>query len=253
MTRLACDQGHSFDIARQGYVNLSGRATPAHADTAAMITARRRFLEGGHFAMIVDVVTELAPESGLIVDAGAGPGWYSAALLDRRPGLAGLALDISPAAAKIAARAHPRLAAAVIDIWQELPLRTGVADLVLNIFAPRNTAQFARILRPGGLLMVVTPGPGHLQELRDSYGLLGIEAEKSVRLARTLAENFEVLEERTLRRDLALTGEQVADVVNMGPNAHHTAIAHADRATVSADLRITVARSAGDSAAAGGR
>ena len=81
-------------------------------------------------------------------------------------------------AARRAARAHPRAGAAVCDVWRGLPLADACADVVLDVFAPRNGAEFRRVLRPGGRLVVVTPTPAHLAELVPLLGLIGVDPDK---------------------------------------------------------------------------
>lgn len=221
---VVCPQHHRFDLARQGYLNLLGQAPPPHADNADMVAARLRFLEAGHYAPIVTAVSKLAaqlPADSVWLEAGAGPGWYLQHLLTEHPGAVGLASDISVAAVRRAAKAHPRLAAIVSDTWQPWPLRSQSVDLVLAIFAPRNVEEFARVLRPGGLLMIVTPEPAHLASLRTAHGLLKIDAAKPDRLAASMSQGFTSTGSVTVRRDLQLTADDVRDVIAMGPNAHH--------------------------------
>src|SRR5205823_9615897 len=119
---------------------------------------------------------------GLVVDLGAGTGHHTATVLDALPGRLGLALDSSTYALRRAARAHPRLGAVACDGWRRLPVRDGAAGLVLDVFAPRNGAEFRRILAPGGALLVVTPEPAHLHELVDTLGLLAVDPDKDRRL-----------------------------------------------------------------------
>lgn len=217
---LRCGSGHAFDIARQGYVNLSGNGQPANADTPAMLEARARFLAAGHYNRIADSVARLT--RGLrIVEVGAGTAFYLSRILDLRDKAEGLATDVSVAAARRAARAHPRIAAVVADTWLGLPLQSGSVDAVVCVFAPRNTAEFARVLRPGGSLVVVQPLPEHLAELRSTYGLLGVPADKSQKLAASLA-GWELSEPQVLRYESDLTAGDVADLVSMGPNAFHS-------------------------------
>src|SRR3954465_6496634 len=169
---LVCASGHSFDLARQGYVNLLTGRPPARADTAAMVRARADFLAAGHFDPIAAALAGAAPGSAsFVVDVGAGTGFYLGAVLDRLDRGYGLALDVSGPAVRRAARAHPRAAAAVGGPWRGgagragggawggLPVRDGCADVVVNVFAPRNGAEFHRVLRPDGVLLVVTPDP----------------------------------------------------------------------------------------------
>lgn len=217
-----CPAAHAYDIARQGYLNLLGGPQPANADSAAMVEARWRVLSGVYadvVALVADAVASSRP--GVVVDAGAGTGQYLAAALDRVPGAVGIATDVSVAAARRAARIHPRIAAVVADTWRGLPVRDGAADVVSCVFAPRNAADFARILAPGGELVVVTPEPGHLAGLRAAYGLLDLDPDKDERLATSLGAHFVQHTSDRLTRTVAATAEEVADVIAMGPNAFH--------------------------------
>ena len=175
---LRCPAGHCFDIARQGYVNLLQRGAAGGAgDTAAMVRARREFLSTGYFAPIAVALADAAAASvagrskGCVVDVGAGTGYYLAALLARLSGHAGLALDVSRPALRVAARAHGRIGAVGCDAWRPLPITDSAADLVLNVFAPRDGAELRRILRPEGRLLLVTPAADHLSELTEPLGL----------------------------------------------------------------------------------
>jgi 23S rRNA (guanine745-N1)-methyltransferase len=136
---LRCEAGHAFDIARQGYVNLLTGRPPAGAETPDMVAARAELLAAGHLAPVaraaVDAVSQ--PDSdGLVLDVGAGTGYYLAAVLDARPTHHGLALDVSKAAARWAARAHPRASSVVADAWRGLRSRTAVSTSCFNLFAP---------------------------------------------------------------------------------------------------------------------
>ncbi len=211
---LRCSNRHSFDLARQGYVNL----VPAPGDTAAMVSAREAFLAAGHLDFVTAALAEHTPP-GVVVDAGAGPGHHLAAVLGAT-GL-GLALDSSPAALRRAARAHPRIAAAGCDLWGELPVRSGVADALLSVFAPRNGAEFARVLAPGGRVVVASPAREHFEELVDGLGLLGVDEHKRERLDRALGP-FLALEGRKRHvRVLSLTHEHALHAARMGPSAWH--------------------------------
>lgn len=155
-----------------------------------------------------------------MVDAGAGTGHYLAGALGDRA--VGIALDVSKHALRRAARAHPRIGAVVADVWRPLPVRADTADVVLNVFAPRNAAEFARILRPGGMLVVATPGPGHLRPLVDRLGLLTVDEDKERRLEETLGGRFALAVRDEVEITLSLGHEAVRAVVGMGPSAWHT-------------------------------
>ncbi len=225
---LRCEAGHSFDIARQGYVSLlPGDARTGTADSAAMLEARDAFFAAGHFDPIVRAVAERASAllagggAGCVVDVGAGPGRYLAAVLDAAPGRAGVALDLSKHAARRAARAHPRVAAAVADTWGRLPVATGAAALVLDVFAPRNAAEFRRLLAPGGALIVVTPTARHLREAVEALALLAVDADKDERLAAQLESDFILEREEVVEVPLALSRADLEHVALLGPSAWH--------------------------------
>lgn len=220
---LRCGNGHSFDVARQGYVNLlagTGTAKAGSADTAAMVADRAEFLAAGHYRPLAGAVASLVDTGGLVVDAGAGTGYYLGAVLDRLPDAVGLAMDVSPAALRRAARGHQRLGAVVWDVWRPWPVRDGAADALVNVFAPRNGPEFHRVLRPGGLLVVVTPDTDHLAELGPA-GLLTVDPRKAERLAGTLGDRFEQVHRQRLGYPLALGEEDVRRVIGMGPAGHH--------------------------------
>jgi 23S rRNA (guanine745-N1)-methyltransferase len=223
---LRCAAGHAFDVARQGYVNLlPPDADTGTADTAEMVAARDAFLSRGHYAPIADsvagAVQRLAPAGGAVLDLGTGTGYYLAAVLDLLPERAGLALDISKQACRRAARAHPRAAAVVCDAWRRLPVGDARAAAVLSVFSPRNPAEIARVLEPGGILVVVTPTPRHLRELIGPLGLLDVDERKRERLDRKLSSRFEQVEERELEYVVELDHGTVSELVGMGPSAYH--------------------------------
>ncbi|KAB2346775.1 putative RNA methyltransferase [Actinomadura rudentiformis] len=231
---LRCPSRHSFDIARQGYANLlPGDARTGTADTAEMVRARDSFLGAGHFAPVADLLAQRVSDGGgrfasersvggrCVLDAGAGTGYYLGAVLDRLPEAVGLALDISKYAARRAARAHPRIGAAVADLWRPLPVRSGSVDTIINVFAPRNAAEFRRVLRPSGALHVVAPTARHLDSLVDSLGLLSVDEEKSERMELALGGNFEPTSQENLETAVSLSRDDVATLVGMGPSAHH--------------------------------
>jgi 23S rRNA (guanine745-N1)-methyltransferase len=226
---LRCGAGHSFDIARQGYVSmLPADAKAGAGDTAAMTAARAGFLAAGHFGPVAGELARAAGTAlagadgpGCVIDVGAGTGYYLASVLDEAPGQAGLALDISKFALRRAARAHPRIGAVGCDVWQRLPVADGAAHVVLSVFAPRQGAELRRILRPGGSLLVVTPTPDHLGELVDALGLVTVDRRKQERLAGKLGPQLRLAGQRELRATLSLDHQAIGQAVAMGPSAWH--------------------------------
>ena len=224
--RLACDRGHSFDIARHGYVNLTaGRAGPGTGDTAAMVAARGTFLGRGHYRPLAEALRALAVQHdpgapGLVTDLAAGTGHYLSGVLEALPRRHGVCLDLSVPALRRAARSHPRAAAVGADIWQPLPLAARSVALALSIFGPRNAAETGRVLGPGGALIMATPGPAHLGELRRPLGLIGIDRQKLRRIA--VAYRDWALSGLTIvNYELSLDHADLAALVMMGPSARH--------------------------------
>ncbi|MEU7720182.1 putative RNA methyltransferase [Streptomyces tibetensis] len=223
---LRCAGRHTFDIARHGYVSLlTGHRRAPSADSPDMVRSRAAFLGAGHYGPLAHTLarlaSELAPPGATVLDAGAGTGHYLAAVLDALPGALGVGLDSSVPALRAAARAHARAEAARWDVWQPWPVRTGGADLVLNVFAPRNGPEFHRVLGPDGALLVVTPTGRHLRELREPVGLLAVDPRKEERLRRSLDAHFRLDRTEPLEYAMRLTAEDVTALVGMSPTAHH--------------------------------
>ncbi|MEV5173785.1 putative RNA methyltransferase [Streptomyces flaveolus] len=223
---LRCPAGHAFDIARHGYAGLLTGTRATSGDDAAMAEARDRFLSTGAYAPIRQAGARLAAdavsEQATVVDAGCGTGYYLAGVLDQLPGARGLGLDTSVRALRSAARAHDRAAAVAWDVFRPFPLADGVADVVLDVFAPRNPAEFHRVLRPSGRLIVVRPTDRHLAELRGRVpAMVSIDPVKEQRLHRALNPFFEAVVTEQVEYPAALARTDVLDLLAMTPSARH--------------------------------
>jgi SAM-dependent methyltransferase len=109
----------------------------------------------------------------------------------------------------------------VCDAWRELPLQDDAAQVLLNVFAPRNAAEMARVLAPRGVLLVVTPNQGHLTELIGVLGMVRVDEEKERRLAETLTGHFERLRSELVEVVMRLDHAAVERLVAMTPSARH--------------------------------
>jgi 23S rRNA (guanine745-N1)-methyltransferase len=242
---LRCPRGHSFDMARQGYADLSAGRLPHSGDTAEMVADRAAFLAAGHYDFIAEALAAEIPEAptapGLVIDAGTGTGSYLSRVLDAAPAAVGLGLDVSKPALRRAARAHPRAAAVLADLWRPLPLADGSATLIINVFAPRNGAEFRRVLRADGLLLVVTPAPDHLRELITAHGLIRVDPDKQTRVHETLAAHFTAAPAEPHERRLHLTAAEARTLIGMTPSAHHLPAAGLPTTdvTVTAAVQVT--------------
>lgn len=217
-----CPRRHSFDLARQGYLPLTGGRRTHPGDSAEMVAARQAWLStGGYDFVSAALVAAVGTVRGLVLDVGAGTGHHLARVLAARPGTVGLALDVAKPALRRAARAHPRATAVLADTWRQLPVADQAAAVLLNVFAPRHGREFHRVLRPDGVLLVVTPTPAHLAELVHELGLLQVDPEKPDRVAASLAPWFRLAGTEVHTRRLELRRPQARDLIAMGPNAHH--------------------------------
>jgi 23S rRNA (guanine745-N1)-methyltransferase len=226
---LRCPAGHTFDLARHGYVSLLTGARATSGDDADMVRARSRFLAAGAYEPLRAAAARLAAAAvsrtgATVVDAGCGTGHYLAGVLDRLPGARGIGLDTAVRALRAAARAHDRAAAVAADVFRPLPLADGAADVVLNVFAPRNAAGFHRVLRPGGRLVVLRPTGRHLAELRARRpAMVTVDPAKEERLHRALGPFFEAAATERIDYPARLTAAEALDLVAMTPSARHPA------------------------------
>src|SRR5450759_4497324 len=226
---LMCANTHSFDIAREGYVNLL--LQKRSGDAQEMLRARRNFLERGVYAPLSDAVNELArtylqdvPEPLHILDAGCGEGYYLDRLQNALAPLQNgyyIGLDVSKEAIRMAAKRYRQLLFVVADVKQRLVLADGAMHAILNIFAPRNPTEFARVTRADGILMVVIPASEHLLRLRTALGLLGMEEQKQQHVKEQFADAFELVESSSIAYSLHLNKEEIEQVVMMTPNYWH--------------------------------
>ena len=190
-----------------------------------MVGARAAFLDAGHYLPLANLLVELSKDHAagarLVMEAGAGTGYYIARVLDGFPKSLGLAIDLSKYAARRAAKAHGRLNVVVADIWQRLPLKEHSIDLALNVFAPRPAHELFRTLHHNGKLIIALPTYQHMAGLRDSLRLLEVDRNKERRVARALDPFFMQLEHRFCRWNMELNHQHIAYLAGMGPSARH--------------------------------
>lgn len=255
---LRCSNGHSFDIAKEGYVNLmlGHRKGPKFpGDEKEMLQARRRFLDRGWYRPLSDEISKLVCDhlqqidqqaaEMAVVDLGCGEGHYLGRLkssLRARPNTRDnlvFGLDIAKEAIRLASKRHEDIRFIVSDTNRRLPFADGSAVCLLNIFSPRNAAEFARVIHPSGMLLVVIPNETHLGELRDFCPLLQIEQNKADQVRSSLSERFSAAQSQSLSVPLLLDTQSVLDLVRMTPNYWHMSPADWARLESIPELKIT--------------
>ena len=220
---LGCESGHRFDANKRGYLNLIDAGKGIAGDPRELLEARSRFLETGHFLPIADAVANSLPTTSplSVLDSGAGSGYYLRHVISRSPAsVDSLASDASQAAVAMTVAATGS-SGLVADVWRPSPVRDSRADAILCVFAPRNPPEFARILRPGGRLVVVTPTEAHLQELRAAGLVIAMQDDKRDRLDAALAPHFDLLDRTALDYTVELDPAVAQDLTAMGPSGHH--------------------------------
>lgn len=227
-----CAEGHTFDYARSGYLNLArqSRGRGRIGDTAAMVRARDELLGTGHYEGIARGVVAAAREAGaeatVVAEIGSGTGYYLAAVVgalrESGPGPeCAFGFDLAKPAAALASRRHPGLRFAVADAEIAIPLVDAAAGLVLSVFSPRPAAELARVTRPGGELVVACAGPRHLERLRERLSLMSIGEDKLERLTARLAPWFDPISTVPIEYEAEFAEDDARRLVEMGPNAWH--------------------------------
>ncbi len=235
----SCNKAHSFDLAKEGYINLllsHQRKSKNPGDDKSMIQARRRFFDSGAFAPLAELVKKgLRPEaldfrnstppkpqasslqpiasSPTILDCGCGEGHFLGALSGTRFGV-----DISKEAIRCAAKRYKDATWIVANGMRELPLADQSMDVILNVLAPRNIEEFARILKPEGELILGIPGPNHLIELRSQLTDHASDfEEKADEAIAKCSPQFAETNRDLLSYSQLLNCEQIADLIQMTP------------------------------------
>ncbi len=218
---FVCPQGHRFDKAKEGYVNLlpvQHKHSKDPGDSAEMIQARRAFLDAGHYQPLRDAICQLltqrAPET--LLDIGCGEGYYTAGFATALSGLTGTVrgLDVSKVAIRYAAKRYPQAHFCVASSHR-LPFDDASMDAVVRIFAPCRAEELARVVKPGGMVITATPGPRHLMQLKGLiYQDVLLHSEEVESLP-----GFTQEQTRQIGWPMTLTGEEAVALLQMTPFA----------------------------------
>ncbi|MDD6023913.1 MAG: methyltransferase domain-containing protein [Oscillospiraceae bacterium] len=237
---LVCERNHSFDVARQGYVNLlppQMKHSKNPGDTRDMVAARRAFLKLGHYEPIGEKVAELtAPlvgERPNVLDAGCGEGYYLGILRQHIPRGDFIGVDISKDAVRYGA-GQDKATRWITASAAHLPIADETMDLVTSMFALTVPEEFCRVLKPGGYFLEVTAGRGHLLGLkRLIYPVLTEKAEKPPRDY----PGFRLETAETLEFDFALhSSEEIGWLLTMTPHYWRISKEGAERAAAAREL-----------------
>ncbi len=234
--RLVCPRGHSFDVARSGYINLlqpQDRRSKQPGDTAAAVRARRRLHDAGVTEPLLRAIAELVAASlgDVVLDAGCGDGFYLGSLA-RETGFQAHGIDISTPAIEAAARRYPACEWIAANADRFVPYADRSFSIVLSITARMNAPEFRRVLRPDGKLLVAIPAPGDLAELR------GAGRDRAVRTVQAFANQFTLADHRRVTTAADLDAESVHDLLLSIYRPMRARPAGAMRVTFSLDLLL---------------
>lgn len=220
---LQCDNGHSFDRAREGYVNLlpaNKKRSLEPGDNATMIAARRRVHETGVYQPLAESMATLLADTaalgaGPLLDLGCGEGYYAGYLAEHFPAVSILGVDMAKSAVRLAAKRYPGVEFAVASAFA-VPLAAGSVGGVVSVFAPAAHEELQRVLPAGGVYLKVTPAPMHLWSLREAlYASPRPHAEEAV-----LVPGFSLASTNTVSFTLSADQALLADIVTMTPFAY---------------------------------
>lgn len=220
-----CENQHQFDQAREGYVNLlpvQHKRSKQPGDSADMMQARRNFLDAGHYQPLQELVSELLarvlPEGPLnVLDIGCGEGYYThhvASRLAAKGEAKVWGLDVAKIAIRAGAKRYHNVAFCVASSHR-LPFSDDRFDAVLRIYAPCKAEELARVVKPAGYVLTVTPGPRHLMQFK---ALIYQEVQLHDTTPETMP-GFTLVEEQQLNYPMVLNSEESGALLQMTPFA----------------------------------
>ena len=217
---FVCDKRHTYDIARQGYVNF----VPGQKEMfykKELFESRAKVFEAGVYAPVVERLSEairryVQTENAVLLDAGCGEGYYTKAVCPERE-LTRIGFDLSKDAVKLAAKG-PKTASFFAADLKHIPLRDHSVDVLLDIFTPANYSEFARVLAPGGFVMKLAPRSGYLRELRALAGdRLRHQEYDGSDVERYAHEKMDIAEQEVITYTLDVAQETAYHLARMTP------------------------------------
>ncbi len=252
--QLVCVNGHTFDIARQGYVNLlpvQHKRTKHPGDSKEMVSARSRFLNSGVYVPVANKLTEIIvthlvdAEKICLMDAGCGEGYYFDYVFNYLKDkndcgeLSFVGLDISKAAITEAAKRNRQISW-IVGTNRQPPVCAGSVDIVLCVFGFQSFAGFKKILKPGGKVILVEPGPDHLKELRETI-YPEVKKSQPQDLSYLEEKGFSLLDRQPLQfKTGVINNEQINHLLLMTPHFYRATKEGREAAVNLKELDLTV-------------
>ena len=223
---LKCNNRHSFDLAKFGYVNLAPQIKQSANYDKKNFQNRQQILEAGFYQAILEVVSDLLSNSKnakTILDIGCGEGFYSRKLQERHPDKSFYAFDISKDSVQIAAKSEPNWAVNwFVGDLARLPIKDASMDILLDIFSPANYGEFHRVLSKDGILIKVIPTENHLKEIRQKVqDQLTKKDYSNQDIKEHFQGHFTILSNQTASLTKTITPDQLQALLSMTPLLFH--------------------------------
>ena len=213
-----CADGHVFDTARQGYVNLLTTSNKIkHGDDDLMLHSRRRFLDAGFYGIFADKLCDLVSryitcDIDVILDCGCGEGYYTGKIREKIPHNPIAGFDVAKKAVSLAAGKYKDIDFAVASS-RDIPLPSNFVKILTNIFSPMEPSEFHRVLTDDGVLIYAVPGKRHLWGLKE----LIYEEPYENKETNTKYEGFELIARVPVKDEISLTSSLLLDLFAMTP------------------------------------
>ena len=221
-----CENGHSFDLAKQGYINLFiSSKQSCHGDNKQMTEARRNFLSEGHYSplcrALCEKVCEYANQGNVLIDCGCGECYYTDsidnALKEKNKSVTFYGFDISRDAILAGARRNKALNLIVAGVYH-MPFADSSADMLFSVFSPFAEEEFLRVLKKGGLLFSVIPKENHLWSLKKAI----YDTPYKNEVADYNISGFSLIESKEIKNKITLSGESLQNLFMMTPYYYRT-------------------------------
>lgn len=235
-----CVNHHSYDVAKQGYVNLhvvQHKHSKTPGDTPESVQARRAFLSASFYAPLQQAVVEKLQQLRIenLLDIGCGEGYYTSAM--QAEVLQCVGVDIAKNAVQVAAKLN-REVTWVVGTGATLPVLDQSIDLCSSLFSPIPQQEILRVLKDKGYLLVVTPAPAHLFALREAL-FEEVKAHEPDKFVQQLVSDFTLIESQVVQAELDLNQQQLKNLIAMTPYAYKAKVDRRSALEASEQFKVT--------------
>lgn len=249
-TRWFCDNNHSFDVAKHGYINLlpvNQKKSRMPGDATEMVAARQAFLSAGHYAPLRDTVVKMVQtfQPNTLLDVGCGEGYYTLGLSETAAQV--IAVDISKPAVQTTARkasqTHKDNIQSIVASAAQVPVAGDCVDVAVSIFSPIIPHELARIIKPAGKLIIAKPAEQHLMALREQLfdDVIRHDSDKFIAPLTDEHARFTLVEKIPLSFDIQLDHTMLNHLLTMTPYAYKAKPDKRHRVAEQDSLAVTAA------------